>query len=300
MVQRGFTPGGAPARPSKVRRPEANACVVYYRHLFLMSGSFLRLAQQSAVLAHRCRSMRFHEVSGGFDEVSGDQAFDTENCRVADHTGSGLDPTRDRARLGGVNRRSPRTGRVQLRVLITARGPNLHRQLATRHATDTVSRGHSPVRPCARNPPLPARSPVWPRSPHPRDRLREASSPPASSRSWRGCLEGPGCFAGPTHPGDRANVLARLKTLRRAAGLLPRSTATSATRLASPPHRTNSLCPRESGRTQTASCRRKTGSRQQIRRPKRPAIAPGRRGGTSGVPRTRARGSRARPPTARC
>jgi hypothetical protein len=84
MVQRGFTPGGAPARPSKVRRPEANACVVYYRHLFLMSGSFLRLAQQSAVLAHRCGSMQFHEVSGGFDEISGDQAFDTENCRVAD------------------------------------------------------------------------------------------------------------------------------------------------------------------------------------------------------------------------
>lgn len=99
MVRRGFTPGGGAARSSQVQRPEADPCVVYYQHPYPF---------ESVILAFDATKALGLSIATGpcdWTQVSGSQAFDTENYRVEDHAGSGpgLDPALvPAARLGVI------------------------------------------------------------------------------------------------------------------------------------------------------------------------------------------------------
>ena len=168
MARRGFTPGRGPARSSQDQRPELNACVVYYQHPPHWKSVIFAFGATKAL----CLSF----MTGPCDwtQVSRIQAFYTENCRAADHAGSGpgLDPVLDpAARFGGRHssiRRLQQAGRVPVRGQVhgrdrgpvhgplTARAPILRRRPSIRHATDTVSPGHLLPAPYARNPAWPA------------------------------------------------------------------------------------------------------------------------------------------------
>src|SRR5471030_2717935 len=87
MARRGFTPGGGSARSSQVQRPEPDACVVYYQHAYPLKASFESVIFAFGATKALCLCIATRPCD--WTQVLRSQAFDTENCRAADHTGSG-------------------------------------------------------------------------------------------------------------------------------------------------------------------------------------------------------------------
>jgi hypothetical protein len=146
------------------RPPKASSSVVDYQHPYSLKASFLHLSQQrrcacTSQMAHailiRFQAVKLLTRKTAVSRVTGHGSCDHAN-RTGSELGLALDPV---ACLAGVIRRLPRAGCGRFRVPIAARAPNLRRRPAARHATDTVSPGHRPARPCARNPAQPAPSP---------------------------------------------------------------------------------------------------------------------------------------------